>query len=213
MNRNRLLKLSAIAIITLTVTGCNTKDGSFFNILQLPGVILDSVFDNHSCHIKKEKVKNYVEENYEVIRKEIKDQKGEYLDEMMKLAEIKTSDYIIIKKRLHNNYQTIFKNSQRVTEKLVQIMSRLYEVKEKRKTINGFSYTEISEITKSYIDKNFEEIRLAIKNGKSEVFIPLAKQLNIKDKLKREKFIKSLNEKHFELYDDLLVVAVMVEGM
>ena len=214
MNGNRrLLKLSAVVVTTLTITSCSTKDGSYFNILQLPGAILDSVFDNNSCHIKKEKVEAYTKQHYNLLRDEIKAKKGKHIEELMKLAEIKESEYSKMLTQLNKDYKTIFHNRQRVTEKLVQNMSRIYEVKEKTKKINGFSYSQISEITQKYVDTNFEKIRLAIKSSKSEIFVPLAEQLNIKDSTKQKSFINSLREKHFELYDDLLVVAVMMEGM
>jgi hypothetical protein len=128
----------------------------------------------------------------------------------MKLADIQESKYSKMRIQLHKDYAIIFHNTQRVTEKLVQNMSRLYEIKEKSKKINGFSYTEISEITKKYVDKNFEKIRLATKESQSDIFIALAEQLKIKDATKRKSFVESLKDKHFELYDDLLVVAVML---
>ena len=213
MNGNRLLKLSAVTITAFTIMGCNTKDGSFFNILQLPGTILDSVFDNNSCQIKRKKVESYTQLHYELLRSEIKAQKGEHIDELIKLAEIKETEYSKIKDQLKKSYKTIFHNSQRVSEQLVQNMSKLYEVKEKTKKINGFSYTQISEITQKYVDQNFEKIRLAIKNSETDIFVPLTEQLKIKDNKKKESFIGSLKGKHFELYDDLLVVSVMVEGV
>ena len=213
MNGNRLLKLSAVTVIALTFTGCSTKNGSYFNILQLPGEIWNSVFDKKSCHIKQKKVKEYTIANYKRLRDEIKSKKWKHSDELMKLSEIDESSYSKMREQLYTSYDTIFHNTKRVTEKLVQNMSRLYEVKEKTKLINGFSYKEISDITEKFVSKNFEKIRLAVKSKESEIFIPLAKELKIEDKTKQKSFINSLSGKHFELYDDLLVVAVMVEGI
>jgi iron-sulfur cluster repair protein YtfE (RIC family) len=213
MNGNRLLKLSAITLTAFTLVGCSTKDGSFFNILQLPGKILDSVFDNNSCQIKREKVEKYTKLHYEILREEIKAQKGTHIDELMRLAEIEEQEYATMKKQLKKSYKIIFHNTQRVSEQLVQNMSKLYEVKEKTKKINGFSYTEVLEITKRYVDQNFEKIRLAIKNSETDIFIPLSEELKIKNQKKKEKFIGSLKGEHFELYDDLLVVSVMIKGV
>ncbi len=210
MNGNNLLKLSAITIITLTLTSCSSKNGDYLNILQLPGAILDSVFDRNSCNIKRKKVEAYATLHYDELKKEIKAKKGKHIDEIMKLAGIEESRYPKIRNQLNKESKTIFHNTQRVTERLVQTMSRLYEVKEKTKEINGFSYTQISEITKEYVESNFETIRLAVRDNKSGIFMALADKLNIKDRKKREAFTHSLKGKHFELYTDLIVVSVMV---
>jgi hypothetical protein len=213
MNGNRIVKLSAVAIMALTLMSCSSKNGNYLNILQLPGTLLDSVFDNSSSKIKREKVEAYAKLHYDALKKEIKLKEGKHLDTILKLAGIETSHYSKIKIQLNRDYKTIFHNTQRVSEKLVQNMSRLYEVKEKTKEINGFSYTQISEISKKYVENHFETIRRAIKDSKSEIFVPLAEQLNIKESKKKDAFINSLNGKHFELYTDLVVVAVMVEGI
>ena len=213
MNGNRIVKLSAVAIMALTLMSCSSKNGNYLNILQLPGTILDSVFDNNTSNITREKVETYTKIHYEILRKEIKEKKGKHLDEMMILANIEASQHPQIKAQLHKEHQTIFHNTQRITEKLVQTMSRLYSVKEKTKSINGFSYKELSEITEAYIEKHFEEIRLAVKSKDSTIFIPLAEKLNIKDTDKKEMFIKSLLGQHYELYDDLLVVAVVIHAI
>ena len=213
MNGNRIFKLSAVAIMALTLTSCSSKNGEYLNILQLPGAILDSVFDNSSSKIKREKVEAYAKLHYDALKKEINLKEGKHLNSILKLAGIEASHYPKIKVQLNKDYKTIFHNTQRVSEKLVQNMSRLYEVKEKTKEINGFSYTQVSEISKKYVESHFEAIRLAVKEGKSEIFIPLAEQLNIKESKKKDTFINSLKGKHFELYTDLVVVAVMVEGI
>jgi hypothetical protein len=210
MNGNRIFKLSAVAIMALTLTSCSSKNGNYLNILQLPGDILDSVFDRNSCNIKRKRVEAYANLHYDVLKEEIKVKKGKHIDEIMKLAGIEESHYSKMRNQLNKDSKTIFHNTQRVTEKLVQNMSRLYEVKEKTKKINGFSYTQISEITKEYVDSNFETIRLAVRDSESEIFIALAEQLNIKDTKKREAFTHSLKGKHFELYTDLVVVSAMV---
>jgi hypothetical protein len=210
MNGKRIVHLSAITIIALTLMSCSSKDGSYFNMLQLPGAILDSVFDNNSSNKKREDVEAYVKQHYDVLKEEIKNQKGEHLDEVMHLAGINPSLYSKMHIQLHKDFKIIFHNTQRITEKLVQNMSRIYEVREKSKKINGFTYGQISEITEKYVNNNFEKIRLAVKNSQSEVFIPLAEELHIKNQKKRDAFTSSLNGKHFELYDDLLVIAIMV---
>jgi len=210
MNGNRIFKLSAVAIMALTLTSCSSKNGNYLNILQLPGAILDSVFDKNSCNIKRKKVEAYASLHYDVLKEEIKAKKGKHIDEIMKLAGIEESHYSKMRNQLNKDSETIFHNTQRVTEKLVQNMSRIYEVKEKTKEINGFSYTQISEITKEYVDSNFETIRLAVRDSESGIFMALAEQLNIKDTKKREAFTHSLKGKHFELYTDLVVVSVMV---
>lgn len=210
MNGNRVFKLSAVAIIALTLTSCSSKNGEYLNILQLPGAILDSVFDNSSSNIKRKSVEAYATLHYDKLKEEIKAKKGKHLDEIMKLAGVKESNYPKMQNQLNKEFKTIFHNTQRVTEKLVQNMIRLYEVKEKTKKINGFSYTEISKITKEYVESNFETIRLAVRDNKSEIFMALADKLNIKDAKKRETFTNSLKGKHFELYTDLVVVSVMV---
>jgi len=210
MNGNRIFKLSAFAIMALTLTGCSSKNWNYLNILQLPGAILDSVFDNNSYNRKRKKVESYAKIHYDELKEEIKVKKGKHIDEIMKLAGIKESKYSKMRIQLNKDYKTIFHNSERITEKLVQNMSRLYEVKEKTKEINGFSYTQISKITKEYVDSNFEKIRLSVKDNKSEIFMALADKLNIKDKKKKEAFTNSLKGKHFELYTDLVVVSVMM---
>ena len=213
MNENKIFKLSTVAIIALTLTSCSSKNGNYLNILQLPGAILDSVFDNNSSNIKRKRVEAYATLHYDKLKEEIKVKKGKHIDEIMKLAGIEESQYPKMRNQLNKEFKTIFHNTQRVTERLVQNMSRLYEVKEKTKTINGFSYTQISEITKEYVESNFEMIRLAVRDNKSGIFMALADKLNIKDRKKREAFTHSLTGKHFELYTDLVVVSVMVEGI
>jgi len=211
MNKKRIVKLSVVTVIALTVMGCNTKNGSHFNILQLPGKIIDSVFDNNSYHVKKEKIEKYTKIHYNSLREEVKAKSGKHLDEIMNIAEIELSKQDSIRKQLSKEYKTIFHNSQMITEKLVQIISKLYLPKEKTKKINGFTYTELSRMTKVYIDEHFEEIRLAIQDKKSDIFIPLSKKLNIDDKSKQEIFITSLLGKHAELYDDLVVASIMLK--
>ena len=211
MKKKRIVNLSVVTVIALTFIGCNTKNGSYFNILQLPGKIIDSVFDNNSYHVKKEKIETYTKIHYNSLREEVKAKSGKHLDELMNIAEIELSKQNNVKKQLNKEYKTIFHNTQIVTERLIQIMGKLYLPKEKTKKINGFTYTELSRMTKVYIDEHFEEIRLAIKDKKSDIFIPLSKKLNIDDKSKQEIFITSLLGKHAELYDELVVASIMIK--
>jgi hypothetical protein len=210
MNGNKMVKLSALAIMALTLMSCSSKDGNYLNILQLPGTIIDSVFDNNSSKIKREKVEIYAKKHYDALKEEIQAKEGKHLNRILELAGIEATHYSKIIFQLNKDYKTIFHNTQRVSEKLVQNMSRLYEVKETTKMINGFTYTQLLEITQKYVNSNFETIRLAVKNSESAIFIPLAEQLNIKDRKRKEAFTHSLKGKHFELYTDLIVVSVMV---
>jgi len=118
MNKKRIVKLSVVTVIALTFMGCNTKNGSYFNILQLPGKIIDSVFDNNSNHLKKEKIEKYTKIHYNSLREEVKAKSGKHLDEIMNIAEIELSKQDSVRKQLNKDYSTIFHNSQMITEKL-----------------------------------------------------------------------------------------------
>jgi len=211
MKKKRIVNLSIGTVIALIFIGCNTKNGSYFNILQLPGKIIDSVFDNNSYHVKKEKIETYTKIHYNSLREEVKAKSGKHLEELMDIAEIELSKQNSVKEQLNKEYKTIFHNTQIVAERFVQIMAKLYLPKEKTKKINGFTYMELYKITKEYTNKNFEKIRLAIKDKKSDIFIPLSKKLNIADKNKQKTFITALLGKHAELYDELIVASIMIK--
>ena len=213
MKKKRILKLSAVAITALTLMSCSSKNGIYLNILQFPGTIFGYDMNCSLPIDKKKKIEEYTKIHYEELREEVKEKKGKHLEQILKLADIKESKYPNVKAQLHKEHNAIFHNTKRITEELVQNISKLYLSKEKSKTINGFSYTELYDSIEVYVEEHFEEIRLAVKSGKSEVFIPLSKKVNIKDKKKEETFINSLSGKHIQLYDDLLVLSIIMYKM
>ena len=209
---NRFIKLS-LFFISFTLIGCESKDGINLNILEFPGTLIGSLIDNNSYNSRRKEVEQYSITHYKILREEIKNKKGIHLDNLMKISNIKSPNFSTVKNQLQKDYNTIFHNTQRVTEKLTQTMSHLYWVKEKTKTINGFSYTELSIIINNYVEKNFESIRIGVKNKNLEILNPLIEKLNIKETEKKEAFKESLKGKHFDIYTDLLVVAIMLHGV
>jgi len=212
MKRHNIFVNFSLIFISFTLIGCGSKDGNYLNILEFPGTLIGSLVDNHAYDNRRKEVEKYTKIHYALLRKEIKNKKGKHLDKLMQLSDTKSDKFSTVKKQLHKDYKTIFHNTQRVTESLTQTMTQLYRVKEKSKTINGFNYTELSTIINSYIEENFETVRLGIKNGNLEILNPLVERLNIKEAKRKTAFKESLKGKHFDLYTDLLVVAIMIHG-
>ena len=88
--------------------------------------------------------------------------------------------------------------------------SALYVPKEKTKKINGFTYTQASNLVKNYLNSNFDEVRLDIKGDTTSHLKNLANLLHIDDLAKEQKFMSVLKSRYIELYEELVVVSVMI---
>jgi len=204
-------KILLSTIIFMLILGCSSKDGN--HILVNPISVITNSIDNANYNSRREKVEAYAQLHYDILKHEIYNGLGQHLNEIMRLSNIKKSNYAKVQKQLQKDYKVIFKNSQNVTEFIVQSFSQLYMPKKETKKRNGFTYTEVYNIVQNHVNHNFETMRLAVKHHQTTELEKLATKLRITESQKRGKFIHSLDGKYFQLYVDPLVVSLMVHGV
>jgi len=201
--------LLSIIIFTLFL-GCSSKDGN--HLLVNPISVITNSIENANYNSRREKVEAYAQLHYDLLKQEVYNGSGQHLNEIMRLANIKKSNYANVQKQLQKDYKVIFKNSQSVTERIVQSFAQLYMPQKETKKMNGLTYTEAYNIVQNHVDNNFESVRLAVKHHRTTELEKLARKLHITESEKREKFIHALDGKYFQLYVDSLVVSLMVHG-
>jgi len=204
-------KILLSTVIFTLFLGCSSKDAN--HILVNPISVITNSIENANYNSRREKVEAYAQLHYDVLKQEVYNGSGQHLNEIMRLANIKKSNYAKVQKQLQKDYKVIFKNSQSVTERIVQSFSQLYMPKKETKKRNGFTYTEVYNIVQNHVNHNFETMRFAVKHHQTTELEKLATKLHITESQKREKFIHSLDEKYFQLYVDPLVVSLMIHGV
>ena len=204
-------KILLSTIIFTLFWGCSSKNAN--HILVNPISVITNSIENANYNSSRKKVEAYAQRHYDVLKQEVYNGSGQHLNEIMHLANIEKSNYTNVQKQLQKDYKVIFKNSQSVTERIVQSFSQLYIPKKETKKMNGFTYTEAYNIVQNHINHNFEAMRLNVKYHQTTELKKLATKLRITESEKREKFIHALDGKYFQLYVDPLVVFIMIHGI
>jgi len=197
-------------MLSFFILGCSSKDASHLpSVFELPGAIISSTIENTVYSHKRNKVKHYIVDHYDVLKREIKKGEGSHIEVLLAKADIDKEKYSKIKKELQTDYNTMFRNTILSSEAVMNAFGSLYLPKEKTKTMNGFTYTQASHIVKRHLKHHFEAFRLSLKHKKSDGLQGLAGKLHIKEK---ERFYKLLYDRYDDLIIEPVVVAVMVRS-
>jgi len=193
--------------------GCTKEATHFPSIFELPGAIITSVIDNGLYGHKRKKVKGYVIKHYDVLKKEVTHGGISHILELMQISGVEEKDYFKVQQALHEDSHTMFKNIILSSDAVMNAFSSLYPSKEKTKTINGFTYTQASNMVKKYLNRHFNTFRLSLKDRDGSRLMPLAKKLKIKDSKKQEQFYEKLYDRYDALIIEPVVVGFMMHGL
>ena len=201
----------SLVILVLLLGGCGSKNASHLpSIFELPGAIIGSAMENTRYNAKRKKIERYVSSHYEALKEEIYAGKGEHLQEVLTLANIKKAKQLEVQQILKKEYATLFQRTQHITETTMQAFGGLYLPEEKTKKMNGFTYTEASNMIDRYIKAHYEEYKNAIQENQATHTSVLADMLHINPSAKRDLFLQSFKNKYFEFYEDVVVVSIMI---
>ena len=199
-----------LLLLSFFILGCSSKDASHLpSLLELPGAVISRTIENTVYTHKRNKVKQYIVNHYDVLKREIKKGEGSHIEALLAKADIDKEKYSKTKKELQTDYNTMFRNMILSSEAVMNAFGALYLSKEKTKTMNGFTYTQASNIIKRHLKHHFEAFRLSLKHKKSDGLQGLASKLHIKEK---ERFYKLLYERYDDLIIEPVVVAIMVRS-
>ena len=199
--------------IVLLFVGCSSKDANHLpSLWELPGAVIGSAVENSVYAHKRSNVKQYIITHYDVLRQEVKAGDGVHLNAVLNKANIRTSSIATVKKSLQKEHATMFKNTLLSTEAVMQAFGALYLSKEKTKTMNGFTYTQASNMVQAHLKKHFEAFRLSLKHKTITGLAPLTHKLKMKNPNKRNAFYASLWKRYDALIIEPVVVGFMVRG-
>jgi hypothetical protein len=209
MNRLMIIKIYFTFIILLLAC-CSSKEASHLpSLWELPSAIIGTTIENTMYGYKRSKVKKYVITHYNILKYEIQSGEGIHLDTLLENANIKISKRAEVKKKLQEEYVTMFNSTLLATEAVMQTFEALYLPKEKTKTMHGFSYTQAYNIIQSQLSKHFDVFRLSLEHQTTTGIVPLVKKLHITDSTKQKHFYTNL----WKRYDPLIIEPVVVTIM
>ena len=197
-------------ILSLFLFGCSNKDASHLpSLFEIPGAVIGNTIENTAYSHKRNKIKQYIEHHYDVLKLDIQKGEGLYLEELLAKADIDKEKYSKIKKELQADYNSMFRNIILSREAVMNAFGSIYLPKVKTKMMNRFTYTQASHIVDNYLKQHFEAFRLSLKHKKSDGLQDLANNLHIKEK---ERFYNLLYGRYEDLIIEPVVVAVMVRS-
>lgn len=194
----------------MLLASCSREASHLPSVLSLPSAIVTNTISNSIYNARRNKIKNYVVTHYEDLKTDIKKGEGDHLSELLFSADV--SDVSSAQKQLQHDYTMMFKNVDLITESMMNKFSALYvgQSTAKLKTINGFSYSDASQIIRGYLEENFDRFRVSIKNKDFEGHKILADKLNIQDAGLRKLFFDDIMEQYDSYFIEPVVVGVMM---
>jgi hypothetical protein len=213
-------KVCLIILALSLITGCSTGGASHLpNIFQLPGAIIGSGVENSAYNAHRRKVESYVVQHYENIRSDAQKGGGQYIENAMDIAGIKAANRERTRRGFIDDYPIIFRNTELVTENLINQFTKLYLVNRQDKRIHGLRYDEALNIIQRFTGRNFEALRQDIGRSQTvrnharnhaDALADLATQLQMTDPVKRRIFIKNARLSYRDIYLNPVVVALMI---
>lgn len=205
-------KILIALLPTLLILGCSNEARHVPPLWQWPFSAIGNSVENSLYYKKRSKVKAYIISHYDDLKTEVKKGDGVHLDEVLSRIHIKQSDMEVTKQRLQKDYLTMFENTEIITEDVMNAYSSIYVAssRQETKTINGFSYTEASNIISQYLKGDFDGFKYAIEEKDKTYFMPLLKSLKIKQADHKTIFLERLFSQYDYYFIEPVVVSIMV---
>ncbi len=196
----------------IALQGCAKEASHLPSVFELPVVLVSNTIENSIYNSRRKAVKKYIVTHYDDVKIEIQKSEGVHLNELISIADIDENDHQKAKNQWQKDYSIMFENKQLITESIMQYYSAIYIATstEKRKTINGFSYTEASNIIKNYLTNNFETFRLAIFSKNTKKLKALTNSLNIKTLENKNLFLNKIMKNYDKYFIEPVIVGIMV---
>ncbi len=197
--------------IFLLLSACSQNASHLPSLFDIPSTI-GSVFENANYNAKRKKVAAYVTKHYLALRKDVSSEGGEVLEGAFDVADIKQSKRKKARQILYSSKKTTYENAGLVADSLVQIFAALYvnESSPKDKRINGLSYFDAQQLITQYAEKNFDSLRIVIKEGRGAVLEGLMQTLNINNPAKQSIFKTKAKSQYYRIYLDIVVTSIMI---
>ncbi len=212
MGKIGMKNLFLIIMALVCLQGCSQGDSHIPSVFELPVVFAGSAIENGIYNARRNKVKSYIVQHYDDLKIETQKGEGENLNGLLRIVGVDKNKYFEARQQLQKDHSVMFKNIMLMTESIMQNYSFIYifQSSEKTKTINGLSYTEASHIIQRYLNKNFEEFRVAIKAKNTNYLRELARELKIKKPENQRIFLDYILTKYDEYFIEPAVVGAMV---
>ncbi len=202
-----------ILLFSFFLNACSSGASHLPSPFELPGMIIGTAIDNASYSAKRKKVERYVARNYLGIRQDVIAGGGRILDGAFNSANIAANKRAKVKRDFLSNQQYIFHNTLMVEDALINVFSALFvnSSSAKDKRINGLGYIQARNIIREFAERNFEALRIDIKQGSGQTLDQLATALSIHDAQKRDKFVTQSQRLYQRIYLEPVVLSLMVE--
>jgi len=205
-----MLKTLSISVFIFLLTACSKEANHLPSIFELPGAILSTGIENSIYSHKRDRIKRYIVLHYSQLDREIAQGKGATLDRLLKLMEISRHDTIQVKRKLQKDHPTMFRNSELVTEAVVQSFAAVYPPAKQSKTLNGMEYTQVHLIVSHYIQSHYPQFRKALQRQNPKALSILADRLHLVDSSKRTRFYRRILAREDALLIEPVVTGIMI---
>jgi hypothetical protein len=191
--------------------GCSNQAQHLPPLWQVPGAMISNSIENNIYSTKREAVKTYVTENYIDLKDEVKNGTGEHLTKILDIIHVKQGNIQAAKQHLQKDYKFMFENTDIISEFMMNIYASMYlhTMSKETKTINGFSYTQASNIIKKYIDRDFASFRRALQSADASYMQELLDILRITEAQNKNSFLDNLFKEYNHFYIEPVVVGIM----
>ncbi len=196
----------------LFLEGCASEPSHLPSVFELPVVIAGSAIENTIYGARRDRVKSYVITHYEGLKEDIKKGEGAHVNALLLKVGVDKNNHQKASGQWQKDYFIMFENKELITESIMRNYSRIYIASSSKqtKTINGFSYTEASNIIKNYLKHDFEVFHSSIKNKDESGLNALISKLKIQNTENKKLFLEDILTKYDSYFIEPVVVGAMV---